>query len=105
MDCSKLEGMKYDEGKLDYTLLPWGALEEVVKVLEFGKKKYARDNWQKVPEGKIRYVQAGFRHLIAYTTGEENDKESGLSHLAHAICCLMFVLSLNKEGGDNQCGS
>ena len=30
------QGMKFDDGKRDYTLLPWGGVEEIVKVLEFG---------------------------------------------------------------------
>lgn len=88
-------GMKFDDGKRDFTLLPWPAVEEIVKVLEFGAKKYARDNWQKVAAD--RYLKAAFRHLIAYSQGEVNDKESGLPHLAHLGCCVLFLLSLEDE--------
>jgi hypothetical protein len=88
-------GMKFDDNKRDFTLLPWDSVEEIVKVLEFGAAKYARDNWKKVEAD--RYVKAAFRHLIAYNQGEENDKESGLSHLAHLGCCVLFLLSLEKE--------
>lgn len=92
-------GRKFDSGKVDYTLVPWDGLEEVVKVLEFGARKYARDNWQHVEGGMQRYQAAAFRHLIAYNQGEKIDQETGLSHLAHAGCCLLFLLSLEKRNG------
>jgi hypothetical protein len=31
------------------------------------------------------------RHLLAFWSGEETDPESGLPHLAHALCGLMFL--------------
>ena len=92
-------GRKFDAGKVDYTLVPWDGLEEVVKVLEFGARKYARDNWQQVEGGMQRYQAAAFRHMIAYNQGEKVDPETGLSHLAHAGCCLLFLLSLEKRNG------
>jgi len=84
-------GRKYDGGKLEYGLLPPFALEETVKVLTFGAQKYERDNWQKVPDSKRRYFDALQRHLWAWKKGEQNDQESGIHHLAHAMCCLMFL--------------
>ena len=90
-----MAGIKHDHMKRDFTLLPWDSVEEIVKVLEFGAAKYARDNWKKVEAD--RYVKAAFRHLIAYSQGEENDQESGMPHLAHLGCCVLFLLSLEKE--------
>jgi hypothetical protein len=89
-------GMKFDTNKLDYTLVPWAGVEEITKVLEFGAKKYARDNWKHVENAETRYLAAALRHLIQYSSGESNDQETGLSHLAHAGCCLLFLLSLEK---------
>ena len=85
------KGTKYDLEKLDWSLLPWESLEEVVKVLEFGAKKYSRDNWQFV-KPKERYDQAALRHRIAYQQGEKIDPESGYSHLAHEVCCCLFKI-------------
>ncbi len=85
-------GVKFDTGKPSPSLLPMKPLLEVVKVLDFGAKKYARDNWQKVSNAEERYLDAALRHLMAFTDGEENDEESGLSHLAHCMCCLLFLL-------------
>lgn len=89
-------GMKHDSGKLDYTLVPWDGLEDVIKVLEFGAQKYSRDNWRKVENAEARYLAAAFRHLVAHNFGEVNDPESGLPHLAHAGCCILFMLATLK---------
>jgi len=88
---AKEEGRKFDGGKLEYGLLPPLALEETVKVLTFGAQKYERDNWQKVPDAKRRYFDALQRHVWAWKQGEQIDQESGIHHLAHAMCCLMFL--------------
>ena len=85
------EGRKFDGGKLEYGLLPPLALEETVKVLTFGAQKYERNNWQKVPDSKRRYFDAMERHVWAWRKGEQLDPESGIHHLAHAMCCLMFL--------------
>ena len=90
-------GVKHDSGKLNWSLMPFGALQEVVKVLEFGSKKYAPNNWQYVDNADERYWNAAMRHLIAYKTESTNDSETGLSHLAHAICCMLFLQHLNNE--------
>jgi hypothetical protein len=84
-------GRKFDGGKLQYGLLPPLALAETVKVLTFGAEKYEPDNWKQVPDSKRRYFDALQRHLWAYKTGEQMDPESGIHHLAHAMCCLMFL--------------
>lgn len=86
------EGRKDDSNKRRYSLLPRGAVNHVVDVLEFGSRKYADNNWQKVPDARVRYYDAAFRHIDAWFAGEHNDRETGLPHLAHAVCCLMFLM-------------
>jgi hypothetical protein len=90
-------GRKFDGGKLQYGLLPPLALRETVKVLTFGAEKYEPDNWRRVPDGHRRYFDAAQRHLWAYKEGEVIDPESGVNHIAHAICCLMFMLDLDEQ--------
>jgi hypothetical protein len=82
-------GVKYDYQKPRYDLIPFDQLEDTVKVLTFGAKKYTPDNWQKVEP--YRYIGAAFRHLVARCMGEIYDKETGLPHTAHAVCCLWFL--------------
>ena len=79
-------GRKFDGGKLEFDLLPPYALEETTRVLMIGAEKYERDNWKRVPDASRRYWNAAQRHLWAYKKGEILDPESGLSHLAHALC-------------------
>lgn len=87
------EGTKHDSGKPEFGLIPAKALFLVAEVLTIGAQKYSRDNWKKVPDRRRRYFDAAQRHLWAWWGGEENDKETGKSHLAHAICCLLFLLA------------
>ena len=84
-------GRKFDGGKLQYGLLPPLALKATVDVLTFGAEKYEPDNWKNVPDSKRRYFDALQRHLWAWKEGEQMDTESGKHHLAHALCCLMFL--------------
>lgn len=97
MNNDPTEGRKYDAGKLDYTLLPWDAVEDIIRVLDFGARKYARDNWKYVKDADNRYLAAAFRHMVAHARGEIHDPETGLPHLAHAGCCVLFLLSLEKK--------
>lgn len=97
-DGSVVLGRKFDAGKLDYTLVPFEGLDEVVKVLMFGAQKYERENWRHVPEAQQRYAAASFRHLTAHLRGETTDHETGLSHLAHLGCCVLFLLALEQQG-------
>lgn len=85
------DGRKFDGDKLRYDLIPPYAQEAMVQVLTFGAQKYAPDNWQLVPEAKRRYFAALERHLWAWKMGEQVDPESGIHHLAHAMCCLAFL--------------
>lgn len=91
------EAIKHDQGKLPMSLLPTIALQEVSKVLDFGAKKYDAHNWRK---GFVwsRLTDATLRHLLAWKEGEDLDPESGISHLAHAACNLMFLLEFEKTG-------
>lgn len=85
------KGVKYDNDKPRWCLLPWDVIEEIVVILTFGANKYADDNWKVVPDAKNRYKSALMRHLKAYFCGEYIDPESGRHHLAHAGCCLVFL--------------
>ena len=96
-DESTTKGVKYDSSKLRWSLLPLEALQDVVSVLEFGAKKYAPDNWKHVDNAQARYWDAAMRHLVAYKIDNKTDSETGLSHLAHAVCCLLFLQHFDNE--------
>ncbi len=87
------EFVKHSGGKLRWSLLPFFALRHVVEVLEFGALKYKPGNWRNC-ESQIEYWDAAMRHMEAWRNLETNDPQSGLPHLAHAVCCLLFAMSL-----------
>lgn len=91
-------GIKFDSGKPLMSLLPPFAIEEVAKVLTVGANKYAVDNWKYVPDGKFRYLNAFGRHMNEYSKGIKFDPETGFNHVAHAICCLLFILDADVSG-------
>ena len=72
---------------------PYGAMQKLAEVLTFGAAKYGDDNWQiVVADFPERYVNAYRRHTAAHMSGYLYDDESGLSHLAHAMCCVAFLV-------------
>jgi hypothetical protein len=97
-------GVKYDTGKPEYGLIPPYALDEMVKVLTAGAQKYSADNWRKVDNGQVRYFNAMQRHVWAWKRGEHFDPETGLHHLAHAACCLYFLMETQLEPSKTQPG-
>lgn len=90
-------GRKDDTGKNRLDLIEPEFIESVGRVLTFGASKYEPNNWQNVDDGKDRYYAAALRHLMAYRKGEEKDPESGLSHLEHVACNIMFLLHFERE--------
>lgn len=82
---------KADKGKIQPTLVSPDLVKAVAEVRMFGTEKYHDpDNWKEVEPQ--RYLDALYRHLLAYIGGEERDLESGLSHLAHMGCNISFLL-------------
>lgn len=100
---SELTGIKHDEGKPPMSLLPYPALREIARVLAFGAKKYDPHNWRGGFKWS-RIADALLRHIGAWLEGEDLDPESGLNHLAHAGCCLLFLLTfiITKTGDDDR---
>lgn len=84
------QGAKLDAGKPPVDLLDPETMLAITAVLAFGAQKYAAHNWRKGIAWSRLYA-AVQRHLLAFWMGEETDPESGLPHLAHAGCGLMFL--------------
>ncbi len=97
------EGVKHDDGKLRFDLLPPHALEQVVKVLTFGAGKYGDRNWERGMNWS-RLFGALNRHMWAWFSGQDKDSETGLSHLAHAACCSLMLLeyAIRNTGKDDR---
>lgn len=103
---------KTDQGKTDWSLLPWRSTEKVAEVMtqailskSEGGSGYDLASWRTVPGGFYRYWSALMRHIIRrFVYNEIIDPESGKPHLASAICCLMFVCEIDLEGQEDHEG-
>lgn len=99
------QSLKYDSGKAPVDLIPLEPLLMIADVLQFGVQKYGRNNWRmgNVPEFSRLYASI-LRHLMSWNEGEDLDKESGMSHLAHASTQLMFLIyhSIHSPSKDDR---
>ena len=99
---AKGSGARYNDGKADISLIPLCTLEDEARVWMYGKQKYAAWNWAKGMNWSVPLACA-MRHIAAWQRGEELDAESGLPHLAHAMCNLRMLTLYSKtypEGDD-----
>jgi len=78
-------------------LVPYECVEEIAEVLTFGAAKYEANNWARGARWG-RYFAALLRHAFAWWRGEDRDPETGFSHLAHAGCCLFFLMAYQRHG-------
>lgn len=85
-------GTKHDQEKVRLDLLPWEALWEVGKVLTFGVHKYEAHNWRRGFDWS-RLYGAAIRHLSQWYTRQGPDSDTGLSHLSHCACMVLFLLT------------
>lgn len=91
------EGHKDDDGKPRYDLIPPEFLDDTAKVLTYGAMKYAPRNWEKgMAWGRV--FGALMRHMWAWWRGQKLDPETGLPHLAHAACCIAFLMAFEARG-------
>ncbi len=86
---------RFNTDKLKWSLVHFKSLEPMVKVLEFGCKKYSADNWKRGLDKK-EILESMMRHLTALMDGEACDPESGISHIGHIQCNAMFYSYFDK---------
>ena len=90
------QALRYNQGKLKWSLVDFKSLEGLVEVLEYGANKYAPDNWKKgMPVKEV--AESLMRHLFAFLGGEDVDPESGCRHISHVMCNAMFIEFILRE--------
>lgn len=94
--ATQAKGLKFDNEKPRTELVDADAILELARVLTFGAKKYAANNWRNGIEFS-RVIGAALRHIYAIQQGEDRDPETGLLHSAHAMCELMFLTNFYKS--------
>jgi hypothetical protein len=87
--------MKESKGKVPVELVPAQFIIDVAAVLQHGAKKYEQYDWAKGLPWSQTYGSA-LRHLLLWYRGEDIDKESGLNHLAHAACNILFLMTWSR---------
>ena len=99
----ELGGVKDNVGKPRMDLIPPRVLRAVAEVLEFGTRKYKPNNWRLGLSWEETYGSLQ-RHLVAWHDLEDVDPETGLLHLSHAACQVMFLLefALTSTGEDDR---
>jgi hypothetical protein len=102
-NTEKLGGVKFDQGKARFDLMPPGVLEGVAEVFTYGANKYGERNWEKGMKWG-RLFGAAMRHAWAFWNGNELDPESKKHHLYHAIASLMMLAELYRfdSNGDDR---
>lgn len=90
-------GIKYDEGKLRYDLIPPEAMEALAHIYTMGAVKYGANNWEHGMSWS-RIIGALFRHLYSWIKGDEIDKESGKSHLWHVLWNVVALVTYEARG-------
>jgi hypothetical protein len=88
-------------GKVPFHLWPETASALGALALEWGMLKYGRGNFRAVGVRASIYYDALRRHVNAWFEGQDNDPESGLPHLAHALACLAVIIESQSEGKFN----
>jgi hypothetical protein len=98
---SETRAVHKDDGKPQLSLIDPLFLNEVGKALTIPtvSGKYAPHNWRNGIEVS-RLLNSTMRHINEFNDGVDNDVESGVSHLAHAACNLMFALRMLKDRPD-----
>jgi uncharacterized HAD superfamily protein len=102
----KHKGLRLNDQKLRYDLLPPYAIEQLVEVLSFGCKKYDSRNWERGLSWTDT-VASLKRHTAAFEKGEDFDKESLLLHTAHIMWNAMALTQFYKtypQGDDRPHG-
>jgi hypothetical protein len=77
--------------KAYFSVIPWGVIAELGLAMLEGARKYGRHNYRVAGVRASVYFDAADRHMKEWWEGVDTDKDSGLSHIAKAIACLVVL--------------
>ncbi|MHC4332187.1 MAG: dATP/dGTP diphosphohydrolase domain-containing protein [Planctomycetota bacterium] len=84
--------------KVSITKLPSVAIIHGAHAMMDGAGKYGAYNWRAKDVVASIYVDAAYRHLMAWFEGEEIADDSKVHHLGHAIACCAILLDAGESG-------
>lgn len=82
--------VKDNRSKARMDLIPYLPLYGAAEVLGYGAAKYKPNNWRLGLSWSQTFASLQ-RHLWAFNEGKDIDPESGLPHIDHAMCQLLFL--------------
>lgn len=124
----KAHSLRYNDGKLRWSMVDMKALEPMIRVLMYGAHKYTtfkskatgnivlgkdldddynRADFEVITSGvdnwKINFeikdlVDSMLRHVVLMQSGEELDVESNQHHIGHILCNAMFIAHYINRG-------
>lgn len=97
-DTSENPNDRIGETKPPLHLIPPAAEILEAVVMRLGAKKYGPFNWRTANVRATIYISAAKRHMAQWLDGQDDDPESGVSHLAHARACLGILLDAQATG-------
>jgi len=80
-----------------FSLIPADFLWALAEHYGKGARKYAEKNWERGYKWSLS-LDAAERHLTQWKQGEDNDEETGSSHLIAAIWHLIALWWFHKRG-------
>ena len=92
----EVEAQKTGKAPMDKLVL--SILEEDARVHDHGAAKYGERNWRIDAIKASTYEGAILRHFLAFFQGEDNDPDSGISHLAHIRACCAVLRDAQING-------
>lgn len=79
-------------------LISGAAAADLGKVLENGASKHGERDWE-TGFYFSQNIKSLLRHILKFANGENDDEESGLPHMAHAMCRCMFAVHWGQDKG------
>lgn len=102
------QGLRYNKGKIRYSVLSPAAMETEAMVTLFGGMKYDDSNYKKFKnteeEAKQEFIDCIFRHLMKIIKGEDFDQESLLLHAGHITWNANRLIDLHFYGMNHMKG-
>ena len=83
------KALRYNDNKPRWGLVDFKSLIPLIDVLDYGTRKYAKDNW-KLGLKNDEILESLARHLFALMDGEDVDQESKQLHIGHIMANAMF---------------
>lgn len=91
-------GKRFDEGKLDYHLLPVPFLVELTKLYTAGAIKYDPENWRK-GMSYSRMIRCVWSHWLQWLCGIKKDPETGVHSCVMAAwnCAALYMYEMHLD--------